>query len=153
MNRILLLLVLLATVVLGCDRRNVSTRIAPSNMIGKFVDDYGIDYDISESTWTMGAEFKLEIIEWNLGEQFLLGQNHADNKHHAGRFTRIDFMPLEQDMRPYEWGFCISAFDAESQSDARNVMIANRDSPKDGCNGHPFSRMKPIENSELNPPK
>ena len=36
----------------------------------------------------------------------------------------------------------LSAWDAKTQADAERADIARRDTPKTGCNGYPFSRMR-----------
>lgn len=38
-----------------------------------------------------------------------------------------------------------SAWDAKTQADAERADIARRDTPKTGCNGYPFSRMRRLE--------
>ena len=48
-------------------------------------------------------------------------------------------------MPPYEWAFCLSAWDAPTQADAERADIARRDTPKTGCNGYRFSRMRRVQ--------
>ena len=47
-------------------------------------------------------------------------------------------------MPPYKWAFCLSAWEAATQADAERADIARRDTPKTGCNGYPFSRMRRV---------
>ena len=46
-------------------------------------------------------------------------------------------------MPPYRWGYCYSTWTAASAAVAETVSVARRDTPRTGCNGFPFSRMKP----------
>ena len=119
---------------------------APEFMIGQFIDDYDIEYTIDASTWLMDPTTKFNIIQWNKAEQYLLAQNHQDNSSDAGLFVRIDFLNFEGAQKPYEWGFCISAYNANSLAEAKQTIIADRSKPKTGCDGHPFSRMRPLVN-------
>jgi hypothetical protein len=114
-------------------------------MIGRFVDDYGIEYTISEQVWLMAPNQKFHILQWKAEGQYLLARNDADNQSAGNLYSRIDYLAFDQDMEPYQWGFCYSSFEAKSVTDARQAAVADRENPKTGCNGHPFSRMKPIE--------
>ena len=40
--------------------------------------------------------------------------------------------------------FCISAYKEPTIESAEAVKVVDRATPKTGCNGYPFSRMKPI---------
>ncbi len=53
-------------------------------------------------------------------------------------------MPLAG-MPPYEWAFCLSAYEASSAGEAEAAEIARREQPMTGCNGFPFSRMRRIQ--------
>ena len=114
---------------------------APSQVLGEFEDDYGIGYSISEREWRQGSVFRFEIQQWHAGDKYLIARNHAGNPSDAGLWTRIDWVELEG-MPPYEWAFCLSAYKAVTAAEAEQTTIANRDTPKTGCNGHPFSRMR-----------
>lgn len=134
---------------------------APAFLLGQFEDDYGIEYQISPETWTQFGSVqydtnatenpvyasrpasRYQIWKWNSKGQFLIAQNDSSNGSSPGLWTRIDWMRLP-DMAPFEWAFCISAYEEQSAEAAENVMIADRTVPKTGCNGHPFSRMKPL---------
>ena len=58
-----------------------------------------------------------------------------------GLFTRIDWVRL--DMAPFTWAFCMTAYKATPADSAEATQPAKRDVPRTGCNGFPFSRMKP----------
>ena len=106
-----------------------------------FVDDYGIRYTIDVTNWTQHPQNKYHIIEWNFDENYLLAQNDSANFDEKNLYTRIDFMQFK-DMEPFIWGYCLTAFDAKSIDSLSMLTNADRDNPKEGCNGYPFSRMK-----------
>jgi len=122
-----------------------STKLkAPEFALGSFMDDYGITYSISDSVWTQNPAMKFHIIKWNLEKQYLVAKNDSGNKEDANKYTRIDFMTFTG-MDPYKWGFCLTAYNAESDEIAEKTAYVNRLNPKKGCNGYPFSRMKITE--------
>jgi len=71
----------------------------------------------------------------------LIAQNGASNPSDPGFWSRIDWMPLEN-MPPFTWAFCMSAYKAKTFEEAEQTTIAKRDASKTGCNGFPFTRMK-----------
>lgn len=117
----------------------------PAFLLGEFEDDYGVIYTISDSILTMEDHTMLHISEWNIKEQYFVGQNDSLNPYDPLLFTRIDWMKFEN-MAPFEWGFCMSAYNAPSLDSAKIVPTANREIPKTGCGGYPFSRMKSLSN-------
>lgn len=151
-SALLLLFIVVAGFIkiqLGADDSSDAIHPASSNdisppdfLLGFFEDDYEITYSISASTWTQHPSSSYHIREWNVEEQYLLAQNDSLNASGAGLWTRIDWMQLEQ-MEPFLWAFCLSAYEATSMEEARNTLTANRSTPKTGCGSHPFSRMKP----------
>jgi hypothetical protein len=110
-------------------------------MYGNFTDDYGIQYEINTKTWRLLPDMTFHILSWNKKEEYLLARNDKNNPSDAGKYSRIDYMKLTG-MTPYEWAFCISAYDASSIQEAEKTEVADRSNPKKGCNGFPFSRMK-----------
>ena len=130
----------------GCASHAVTHREAPTGappamLVGDFVDDYGIGHRIDADTWLQHPDTRYRLVAWHPDAQYLIARNDAGNRSDARRWTRIDWMPLPG-MPPWEWAFCISAWDAKTQADAERSAIANRDAPKTGCNGYPFSRMR-----------
>lgn len=111
-------------------------------MMGDFADDYGSDFTITDSLFFQKPGSRYHILKWNVDEQYILAQNDAANPYDPLLYTRIDWMRFEN-MDPYTWGFCISAYKKTSLDSAEAVQIADRSAPKTGCNGLPFSRMKP----------
>ena len=126
----------------GCALHADATRDAPPAMLlGDFVDDYGIGHRIADAEWLQRPDTRYRVVAWHADSQYLIARNDAGNRSDAGRWTRIDWIALPG-MPPYEWAFCLSAWDAATQADAERADIARRDTPKTGCNGYPFSRMR-----------
>lgn len=113
----------------------------PALVTGDFVDDYGIAYRITADEWRQLPNARYRVVRWNAEAQYLIARNDAANPSAPGLWTRIDWMPLPG-MPPWEWAFCLSAYDAPTQAEAERSAIARRDTPKTGCNGYPFSRMR-----------
>ena len=141
--RLLLLPVLLAlsACALHAHTTHAPSASPPALLLGEFVDDYGIAHRIDAQQWLQRPDTRYQVVAWHPEAQYLIARNAADNRSDPGRWTRIDWMPLPG-MPPWEWAFCISAWDAKTQADAERSAIANRDAPKTGCNGYPFSRMR-----------
>ncbi|NNE70415.1 MAG: VCBS repeat-containing protein [Rhodothermales bacterium] len=116
--------------------------IAAQSIFGAFEDDYGSRYVISETEWLHEGYARYLIQEVNTEEQYVIARNHDDNPSGGGLWSRIDWMQLEG-MPPYEWAYCLTAFEAGSKQEAQSTPAANRATPRTGCGGHPFSRMKP----------
>lgn len=116
----------------------------PSMVKGNFMDDYGIRYSINDTLWTQLPNVKYHIISWNTEEQYLLIRNDDKNLSEAGLYTRIDYMPFSN-MAPFLWGFCLTTYDAKTMEEAKTKAKADRENPRKGCNGYPFSRMKRTE--------
>jgi hypothetical protein len=117
------------------------TRLDPSQLQGAFLDDYGNRFRISDTLWEQLPHGRFHIVEWHAAQQFFVAQNDAANSADANLWTRIDWMPLTG-MAPYTWAFCMTAYQAPTRDSARNTTAPNRDVPRTGCNGYPFSRMR-----------
>lgn len=113
----------------------------PALLLGDFIDDYGIAHRISADEWRQLPNARYRIVRWNADGQYLIARNDERNPADPGRWTRIDWLALPG-MPPYAWAFCLSAYAAETQAEAERTAIARRDTPKTGCNGYPFSRMR-----------
>ena len=114
---------------------------AQTMLLGKFTDDYGSTHIVSDTLWSHGSQLHYRIVKWNEEGQYLIAQNDAANPSDGTLWTRIDWMPLPE-MAPYEWGFCLSAYKAATAAEAEATLVANRATPRTGCNGFPFTRMK-----------
>jgi hypothetical protein len=117
---------------------------APEMLKGNFMDDYKITYSINDTLWIQKPNAKYHIIKWNEKEQYLIARNNKNNPTNGGLYTRIDYMTFEN-MNPFLWGFCLSAYNSPTEAAAEAIKIADRANPRKGCNGFPFSRMKRVE--------
>ena len=122
-----------------------SERWPPAALVmGSFDDDYGSRHVVTKESWMHGRRARYEIVKWNAKEQYLIALNSATNPSDGGLWSRFDWMPLEN-MAPFTWAFCMSAYNAKALEEAEQTTIANRESPKTGCNGFPFTRMKKVD--------
>lgn len=137
---ILSLSVLLSLLLIGCTS---TKKDIPKYLIGQFQDDYNIAYKLTQNEFTLQPKTRFHIIEWNTGEQYFIAKNDSLNAYDENLYSRIDWMKFDN-MEPFIWGFCLSAYNAPSADSAKTIQIADRSNPKTGCNGYPFSRMKPI---------
>ena len=132
----------------GCALHADATHVTPlgtppSMLLGDFVDDYGIGHRITDGEWLQRPDTRYRVVAWNADAQYLIARNDGANRADPNRWTRIDWIALPG-MPPWEWAFCLSAWDAATQAEAERVTIARRDTPKTGCNGYPFSRMRRV---------
>ena len=112
--------------------------------LGNFKDDYGIKYTVTQALWQQHPRTKFHIIKWDVEKQFILAKNDGANPGEGGLYTRIDYMRLSN-MEPWKWGFCLTVYNAKTEAAALTVAAADRENPRKGCNGFPFSRMKVVE--------
>ena len=115
----------------------------PSFLTGSFLDDYGNGFTISATEWLQQPHGRFRITKWVPAERYLIAQNDSVNTHAAGKWTRIDWVTLDS-MAPWEWAFCLSAYEAPTADSAEATRIARPGTPRTGCNGYPFSRMKRV---------
>ncbi len=124
--------------------RDADSVLVPAKLLGNFTDDYGIRYTVTDSLWTQHKGINYHIIKWNIKDQYLVAKNDAANPSDAGLYTRIDYMYFDN-MAPFLWGFCLTVYDAKNDKEAESAAAADRQNPKKGCNGFPFSRMKRMD--------
>ncbi|MEO9886728.1 MAG: hypothetical protein ABJR05_04805 [Balneola sp.] len=134
------LLLLGLTYCLSCTSPSVNI---PESIQGIFQDDYNIEYELTAKVFYQKPETKFHILKWNVDEQYFISQNDSLNPYDPNLYSRVDWMIFEN-MEPYEWGFCLSDYNAITADSAEAVNVVDRSKPKTGCNGYPFSRMKPI---------
>ncbi|MFZ1799967.1 MAG: hypothetical protein WAU24_08890 [Chitinophagaceae bacterium] len=125
----------------SAQNNKAANTIIPIVLSGNFTDDYDIQYSISDSLWIQFPNTKYHIIAVDSTAQYILAKNDANNPGDAGLYTRIDYMYF-QNMKPYNWGFCLTSYNAATLEEAKNKAAADRNDPMKGCNGYPFSRMK-----------
>lgn len=134
---------LIATLLLSFINLHAQTK-APEMLKGNLMDDYKITYTINDTLWIQKPNAKYHIIKWNEKEQYLIARNDKNNPADGGLYTRIDYMTFEN-MNPFLWGVCLSAYNAKTEAAAEAINIVDRANPRKGCNGFPFSRMKRVE--------
>ena len=115
----------------------------PEFILGEFVDDYGIRYTIRADEWVQHPDARYHLRAWHSRDQFIIAQNDSGNTSDAGLWTRIDWIVLD-DSDEYEWAFCYAAYRAPTREDAVMATPTQRDTPRTGCNGFPFSRMRRV---------
>jgi len=125
-------------------RTSASAPLPAGVMRGRFLDDYGNAFEISDTLFAQMPHGRFHLVEWHVDEQFVVARNDAANEHDPGQWTRIDWMVLT-DMAPYTWGLCLTAYRAPTRKAARETPPPDRTTPRTGCNGYPFSRMRPVE--------
>ena len=113
-------------------------------VVGSFDDDYGSRHVVTREVWMHGKSARYEIVRWNAKEQYLIAQNNFSNPSDGLLWSRIDWMPLDN-MAPFTWAFCMSAYKAKTLKEAEETTIANREMPKTGSGGFPFTRMKKVD--------
>lgn len=114
---------------------------APADFLGAWTDDYGSTHEVSDSLWVQHGTQRYEIVRWDSAGAFAIARNAASNKSDGGRFTRIDWLRLEG-MAPYTWAFCLTTWDAPTADSALRTPPARRGSPRTGCGGFPFTRLR-----------
>ncbi|HRD58428.1 MAG TPA: hypothetical protein PK504_10280 [Ferruginibacter sp.] len=115
--------------------------LTDTSLLGNFTDDYDIQYTVTKNSFIQHPGAKYNLILYNKKEQYLIAQNDKDNISGAGLFSRIDIIQFSN-MEPWRWGFCLTAYKAPDKETATNTPAADRQNPKKGCAGYPFSRMK-----------
>ena len=115
----------------------------PAMLLGAFTDDYGGRHHISAQLWQHDTRNRYEIVAWYPDSQFVIARNADTNPTAAGLWTRIDWLSLTA-MPPYAWAFCLSAYKAPTREAAQLTRVAQRNTPRSGCNGFPFSRMQRV---------
>lgn len=140
---------LLATlVVLGataganaCARTYVSPPTAPATLLGRWTDDYGNPFAITRDTWAQAPHGRYDIVEWITSDRALIARRRPTASDPRTLWLRIDWMTFDG-MPPWQWGFCLTAWEAPTREAAERTKPADRTTPRTGCGGHPFSRMK-----------
>jgi hypothetical protein len=127
----------------GCASTRAASSPPPATLLGEFVDDYNIRYRITPAEWTQLPRARYHVVKWTPDATYLVARNDSGNPSEPGLWTRIDWVPLTG-MPPYEWAFCMSAYKASSAAVAETSSVAKKATPRTGCGGHPFSRMRRV---------
>ena len=113
----------------------------PPLVLGAFVDDYDNAFLVTPDAWVQQPHGRFHTVRWDAEAQSMLARNDTANAHAPGLWTRIDWVRLHG-MAPYEWAFCLTAYEAPTRAAAEATPPADRSAPRTGCNGYPFSRMR-----------
>jgi hypothetical protein len=122
----------------------------PSFLLGTFEDDYENQFTITAESWALHGSAQYVVRHWEPESGFVVLQNHESNPGEAGLWTRIDWVELSG-MAPWGWAFCMTVYDAPTPEAAAATPAADTDHPRTGCNGFPFSRMKPSSEGSMSP--
>jgi hypothetical protein len=115
--------------------------VASEVPVGSFEDDYGERAFFGAGSVVQLPYGRLHVERWNIPEGYFVAQNDSTNKYDPGTWARVDFIRLTG-MPPWEWAYCLSAYNAPTADSAEATRIARPDTPRTGCNGHPFTRLK-----------
>ena len=124
--KFIMALLFFAVLLFGCNKPNQN---APGYLLGSFEDDYSIQYELNDKVFLQKPSTRFHILKWNIEDQYFIAKNDSLNPYDPKLYTRIDWVTFNN-MSPFLWG---------------NIDTVDRENPKTGCNGYPFSRMKPIE--------
>lgn len=130
------------------DARAQSTvQAEPSHsLLGDFADDYGVNYRITKEHFEQLPRTRYRIVEWHNADRYGIAPVDSANTRDGGRWARIDWSEF-RDMPPCSWGFCLTTWNAPTADAARGTPPANRETPRTGCGGFPFSRMRRPDSS------
>ena len=112
-------------------------------ILGTFADDYGETHLVRADEWVEGHGL-LHIVRWDTTQHYLIAWNDSANKYDPGKWSRIDWVEF-RGMAPFDWGFCLSAYDAPTADSAAATRVVHPATPRTGCNGHPYTRMRSIQ--------
>lgn len=126
----------------GVSMAGATPSALPATLVGTFVDDYDNRYTITPTEWRQLPRSRHHIVRVDGAGQYLIARNDSANRTAPNKWMRIDWVALEG-MAPYTWGYCYSTWNAATEGEAASVRVADRRTPRDGCNGYPFTRMKP----------
>lgn len=138
---IVLSLTLLANCKTPAKNSVINSGSVPTELLGNFKDDYDENYTISESLWIHGPYAKYHLLKYDSKGNYFIAKNDDKNSSDAGMYSRIDITYFSN-MEPWKWGFCLTAYKAKTFQEAEATAAADRNNPKKGCGGFPFSRMK-----------
>ncbi|HAH52620.1 MAG TPA: hypothetical protein DCL80_15720 [Balneola sp.] len=139
--KFIMALLFFAVLLFGCNKPNQN---APGYLLGSFEDDYSIQYELNDKVFLQKPSTRFHILKWNIEDQYFIAKNDSLNPYDPKLYTRIDWVTFNN-MSPFLWGFCLTTYNALTADSAENIDTVDRENPKTGCNGYPFSRMKPIE--------
>ena len=111
---------------------------APAQIRGDWSDDYGASHQIGDTLWRHGGN-RYRLVRWDSAGNYLIARRLGTDS--AAVWTRIDLIRLDS-MPPWRWGYCLATWTAPSADSAAATRLADRTTPRSGCGGFPFTRMK-----------
>lgn len=132
---------LIAVIPIACSSLSNRSGSPEPIVIGQFIDDYNANHILSASEWRHGTRSRYHIVKWNAREQYFIAQNDSLNPGDGRLWSRVDWMRLDG-MAPWTWAYCMSAFKAPTADSAESTRVVNRSTPRTGCSGFPFTRMR-----------
>ncbi|RYY55837.1 MAG: hypothetical protein EOO09_08860 [Chitinophagaceae bacterium] len=115
--------------------------VLPAAITGSFSDDYGSVYTITDTTIVQQPGNTYQLLSCDTASKVIIARNAMSNHSEQGLYTRIDYMFFEG-MSPWTWGYCLTIYNAPTDSAALAAPSADRSNPRKGCNGFPFTRMR-----------
>jgi hypothetical protein len=104
---------------------------------GEYVDNYGTDHMITQSTWVSGSSM-FAITYVSNEDQMLVAQNDSGNGYYPDLWSRFDWTENEDGL----W-YCQTAYGAESEEAAMNTEAADASDPANsGCSGFSWSKLE-----------
>eukprot|EP00729_Bicosta_minor_P015939 gene15939-16233_t len=116
-------------------------------LLGVWVDDYGDTHNITSSCWSQGRDNNYNIKYTDRNGTFLVAQNDAGNTWDAGEWSRYDWVFNKSIPLPYEFGFCMAAWNASTEEGAKQAIGVDYNDLYKGCFGWPFTIMKRLKNA------
>ena len=120
----------------GADAR----QMGPLEVIGSWVDGFGIVHRVTEETWIQGwgpGASITNISQYSNDESWVVGQNTSDHPWNPDKWNRFEWI-LDGDT----FYMCQSVFDADTEDDALNAEAADPSDPQTtGCGGYPWSSL------------
>ena len=121
----------------GCGSFSWSKVDEALSIRGEFVDNYGTDHMITQSTWVSGSSI-FAITYLSNDDQMLVAQNDSGNAWSADLWSRFDWTENEDGL----W-YCQTAYGAESEEAAMNTEAADASDPANGgCSGFSWSKLE-----------
>ena len=74
-NRAALVLVFLSALACGGTGPRSPEAGRPAFLLGRFVDDYGVEYTIDERMWVQHPAARYRVVRWDAAGRYLIGSS------------------------------------------------------------------------------
>ena len=130
----------------ACSDDDASTDL---EIIGSYEEEFQagqfIDHEITQTTWTQTSDFGTSIYSiasYSNADDYLIGENDADNAFNPGLFDRFDWTTFDSDLY-----YCTSAFGQATVDEAitagDGVADATDPTSSASCGGFTWTRLDP----------